>query len=64
MRLYQIQVQKYLQVIRYSVIGLYVPKMGTNLDKNYEDIITWNTGRNTSVQLRNNGTYRRRLFGR
>lgn len=29
--------------------------MGTNLDKNYEDIITWNTGRNTSVQLRNNG---------
>ena len=33
-------------------------------DKNYEDIITWNTGRNTSVQLRNNGTYRRRLFGR
>ena len=39
MRLYQIQVQKCLQVIRYSVIGLYVPKMGTNLDKNYEDII-------------------------
>ena len=64
MRLYQIQVQKYLQVIWNSVIGLHVPKMGTKTNKNYEDIITWNSGRNASVQLRNNGSYRCRLFGR